>query len=747
MTADTSPGRVHLLRSVAALAAVVCALALPFAPVLDEETTVRWSSAGAPATTALFVPYRAAELTAEVSCAAVRSALAGPGRTVLLATAPEAAPRAGLLLVADGGSLTMLLDERDHPVPLPAGPNCSVLVTSTRTGTAVTAGGEQVVRLDGDVVPEVFTFRSDTGAGGVTVTARTRNWFESTPTPLKTGLIVGYGLLLALAVATTVRSGRPTRAPTGGGERPTPRRSALLVDLAVLAVLAAWLVIGPLTDDDGFATMTMRNGALSGDIGNYYRWFNASEAPFTLLGHLTAPLTTISLAPPFLRLPSLLAGVLSWFVISRGVLGAALPAVAGAVGVRLLAAVAFLAWWLPFDLGMRPESFVALGAATVLALLLRMRRHDPGAPRALHLALAAALVAGLTVAVTPSGLLVAVPVLIALPAILRLARARGVAGGTATVLLLIAAGAVGVVAMFADQTLDAVVHASVVHTEFGPTHGWWDERLRYDFLLSTDAMGSAAKRLPVLLTLALLPITAVLLSRKLPGSADLRSSALLTAAAAGGFAVLGVLPSKWSHHFGALVGFAVPFLVAAVLVTLRAARRHCGDRAVLGTCVAATAVVAVATALAFSGPNAWWLYSDYGMPWSDEPVRPLGVPLNSPLTWVAAAAAVAVAAVALGRRGSRDLRAAGACTGGVLPIAAMAGSVALLLGSFAAAPVRLAGTYTPAAQSLGSIRASSCGLQDHVQVLPEIPGGVLRPAMGSTAARGFVPNGGFHPDR
>ena len=150
----------------------------------------------------------------------------------------------------------------------------------------------------------------------VTVTARTRNWFESTPTPLKTGLVIGYGVLLALAVATTAGSGRPTRAPAGGGERATPRRAGLLVDLAVLAVLAAWLIIGPITDDDGFAAMTMRNGAVSGDIGNYYRWFNASEAPFTLVGHLVAPLTAVSLAPPFLRLPSLLAGVLSWFVIS-----------------------------------------------------------------------------------------------------------------------------------------------------------------------------------------------------------------------------------------------------------------------------------------------------------------------------------------------------------------------------------------------------------------------------------------------
>ena len=44
--------------------------------------------------------------------------------------------------------------------------------------------------------------------------------------------------------------------------------------------------------------------------------------------------------------------------------------------------------------------------------------------------------------------------------------------------------------------------------------------------------------------------------------------------------------------------------------------------------------------------------------------------------------AVAVAvAVAVRRRGGRDLRAAGACTGGVLPIVAMAGAVALLGGA------------------------------------------------------------------
>ena len=41
----------------------------------------------------------------------------------------------------------------------------------------------------------------------------------------------------------------------------------------------------------------------------------------------------------------------TWFVLSRGVLAAALPTIAATARVRILAALALLCAWLPFNLG------------------------------------------------------------------------------------------------------------------------------------------------------------------------------------------------------------------------------------------------------------------------------------------------------------------------------------------------------------------------------------------------------------
>src|SRR5262249_17691402 len=146
-----------------------------------------------------------------------------------------------------------------------------------------------------------------------------------------------------------VRGGQP------GGWPPLksyqPRWPTLAIDAGVIGVLAVWAVVGPLTDDDGFATTIARNAATTGNPGNYYRWWNAAEAPFGLSEQLLAPLTQMGLAPLWLRLPSTALGMVTWFVLSRGVLGAALPALASTVLIRALAAVCLLAAWLPFNLG------------------------------------------------------------------------------------------------------------------------------------------------------------------------------------------------------------------------------------------------------------------------------------------------------------------------------------------------------------------------------------------------------------
>ncbi|HSZ29148.1 MAG TPA: arabinosyltransferase domain-containing protein, partial [Pseudonocardiaceae bacterium] len=479
---------------------MLVALALPFAPVIAEQTTVTWPAAGQPvvSSTALFAPYRPAELTAIVPCSAIRAAADRGHAVTVLATGPDGD---GLVLRTDTGTARLLLGRRVVSTTPVAGTaeDCRTRVHAGPTGTAITIGNTRTINLVGEPVPKVFAFHTDLDprqAAGMAVTARIASPFATSPTGVKALLIAGQllAVLLALLLLTTPRR------PVGIASIVNRQRwRTAWVDVGVLGVLAGWAIIGPLTDDDGFATTIARNAARSGNVGNYYRWWNASETPFALSEQVLAPLTEVSLAPLWLRLPSTVLGVATWFVLSRGVLGAALPAVAGSVRIRLLAAVCLLAAWLPFNLGVRPEPYVALGVTSVLALLWRAR--------GLAALGCAALVAGLTVPVSPAGLLVAAPVVVFAPRIVAIVRAsaRGRSEVLARVLLLGCIGAVSLTAIFAEQTWDGLVSATRWHTFFGPSLPWYHEPDRYWFLLGHDQDGSATKRVPVLLTLALLP--------------------------------------------------------------------------------------------------------------------------------------------------------------------------------------------------------------------------------------------------
>ena len=134
----------------------------------------------------------------------------------------------------------------------------------------------------------------------------------------------------------------------------------------MLAILAVWAVLGPLSPDDSFTEGIVRNALSTGDFTNYYRWENSSEAPFTLVLHLLQPLVALHSSPLVLRLPSTVAGLLTWLLLSRGVLPLVLPERARSWRVRALLAAALLVWWLPFNLGVRPEPFIALGTTCLL---------------------------------------------------------------------------------------------------------------------------------------------------------------------------------------------------------------------------------------------------------------------------------------------------------------------------------------------------------------------------------------------
>ncbi len=756
-------GLLHgLLALVLGVLGIVLALALPFAPVVADRTVVSWPPAGEQpvSSTALFVPYRPAEVAVEVPCGAVQAAIAAPGRTTLFATtvvSPQG-PASGLVVETDAGLLRVLLNGRLVRADPPAPVGCDVRVDSDDAGTTVSSGSGPPTELPGEPVPEVFAFTTDLTpeeASGTTATARTRTWFESRPSGVKTAMTVAHALLVLSSLALLARWGldRSRRGHEREQEEQRRERAAgrgvrLACDAAVLAVLSVWLVIAPQTDDDGYATMTVRNGLVSGDIGNYYHWMNASEAPFTVVQRIVEPLTALTTEPVWLRLPSWVAGIVTWFVVSRGVLGAVLPRAGRGGLTRAAAALAFLAWWLPFGLGVRPEPLVALAAAGVLALLLRGT-----APTARHPLLqlaAAALLAGTALAITPSSVVVLAPVLVFLPRIWRVLWAA--AGGSWTslaglVALLGCTASTGLVLMFTDQSWHGVAKATELHQSIGPNLAWYEEIVRYSFLLGGGGQGTATKRLPVLLTIGLLLVVGLLVARRVRELDGFRDAHLVAASAALGIGLLMVTPSKWSHHFGSLVGLTVPFIVVAAALLVRIARERPRDRGVLVVGLFGTGLLALAAALTFSGTNAWFLYSEYGLPYRDVPVKPFGIPLGNPLVWLAVAAGGTV--VVLWRRSPRTgSRAAAAVLAPVvLTGTALLTSVTLLVGGFSAAAVRQAAVdgYSLAEVNLASLTGGTCALTEAVEVAVDVPGGALTPAEGEASGSGFVAGEGYPP--
>lgn len=674
---------------------MLAAVALPFAPTWLDTSTVTWPVPGEPvaSSTAVVTPYRPDAMTAVVPCSALRAA--GPA-AVALATGPEPGGLVVTGRAARVGGTTVDLGST-------AVADCRVMVTAGRDGVSVDAPDGRRTDLPGEPVPQVFGFHTDldtADAAGLAVTIEVADPFSTSPGALKYGLI---GVQLGAAAGVLMLLVRPSRAR----RRRVRWRLSWWVDVGVVATLAAWAVIGPLAVDDGWASTIARNVAATGNPGNYYRWWNAAEVPFAFSQELLAPWTAVSIAPLWLRLPSTLLAVATWLVFSRGVLGAALPVRATTGRVRSLAAVCLLAAWLPFNLGTRPESYVAL--AVVVALSLAMRA------RGLRELALLALTVGLTVPISPNGLLVLAPIAVFAPRLLAALRAASPTRWLLAthVAALSCVVAVGLTAVFADQTWDALLIASDWHTFFGPALPWWDEPDRYRYLLGSDQQGSAAKRMPILLTAAMIPVVGLLAlpraHRDFVGRAALRMAAVAVVA----LLLFAVSPSKWSYHLGAAAGPIAALLTVGVVLVTRRARTPNRYLTVVG--VAGTALLIGAAAVALDGPNAWWLPVVYDVPWPSEPPRPLGLPLNQPWPWLAA---VVVVSVVLYRRRLVRAPAAGPA---VTTLTAVGVVLALLLGSFVAAPLRRP-EGSLAKINLDRVAGTRvCGLADDVEVLPDGP--------------------------
>src|SRR6185437_1316844 len=211
------------------------------------------------------------------------------------------------------------------------------------------------------------------------------------------------------------------------------------LDGVVVGLLVLWHVIGAISSDDGYNLTIARVSGAAGYAANYYRYYGATEAPFDWYQSVLAQLTTVSTA-----------GV--WMLLSRWViprLGRKLAA--NRVAVWTAGAV-FLASWLSFNNGLRPEPLIAFGALAAWILV-----ENAIATRRLWPAAVALVVAVFSVTLAPQGLIALAPLLVGARAVARIIQSRrGVDGLPAQLAPLAASLALIYVVVFRDQTLATV---------------------------------------------------------------------------------------------------------------------------------------------------------------------------------------------------------------------------------------------------------------------------------------------------
>ncbi|GLY34000.1 arabinosyltransferase [Amycolatopsis sp. NBRC 101858] len=717
-----------------------CAIAYPLLPVVQDTAEITWPVAGdTRPVNAPLTGYWAQDLRADLPCAAIRALDARkPGGASLFSTVPGArtADGAGVFLRVEKGVLTAF--DRGRQVadqPLPA-TGCDVRFSATATRTTLTVAGTPVYDASGDVRPRVVGIYTDLDSAtdpiaGLRVSIVPDTRYQSAPTGLKTG--VGLAGVLAL-IGCLIAVNRLDR----GGARRAPRWAPVgwwkltKRDFTVFGVLGAWVFIGPVTSDDGYILTMARVAEQTGYLTNYHRWFGVAEAPFGWNDHIYELMAAVSTVPTWIRLPSLLIGVLCWLLISREVMPRLGTQVRQSPAASWAAAMVFLVWWLPFNDGVRPEPWAALGSLLALCAVERALVTRRLLPLCLGL-----LSAAFALAATPTALIAVAPFLVAARPLFQLLRARVREAGWATVLAPIAAaGLIVLVVVFADQTVATVLEATRLRGEVGPSEPWYNEFSRYELLFSDDADGSMTRRFPVLLlVLCTGTCLVVLLRRGRIQGAALGPARRLIGTTALFFLLLALTPTKWTHHFGAFAAVGSAMAALTALATSSAVLRSRRNRA------AFTAGLLVVAALAATGPNAYWFVSGIGVPWFDKPPSVHGVPLSTVLLLAAAVTAVIafVENVQAQRPGllppvtqERRLR---ALKLGSLSLVVVCGLVvAFEFASMGKAIQKQWNGYSLGAANVRQAFTGSGNLSDHVMVEKDPASSALKPVSATTAA-------------
>lgn len=753
----------RIARLVAILAGVLgvalCALT-PLLPVRQTTAAILWPQGVGPGglvgnITAPLVSGAPESLDVSIPCAAI--ATLPPAGGLVFATNPADgidASRNGLFVRANATSVFVAFRDQVAAVA-PRAEVASGACSTVRAWANPGAVGADFVGIPGatgtlppDKKPQVtgiFTDLKVPFQQGLSARIDVDTRFITKPTALKLAVMVaGIACVIASILALTVLDRRRISRLSSARHHLLRRWPA---DVGVIGTLLLWHIIGAISSDDGYNLTIARISGEAGYATNYYRYFGTSEAPFDWYQSVLAQLASVSTAGVWMRLPATAAAIGSWLILSHRVLprlGSGTGGLSGSRVAVVTGAVVFLAAWLPFNNGLRPEPLIAFGVLVVWMLVERTIATGRLAPAA-----AAIVVTVFSATLAPQGLVAAAPLLVGARAIARIiGRRRARDGLLAPLAVLAAALSVIFVIVFRDQTLATVAESARIKYVVGPTISWYQDFLRYYFLTVEEHVESSlTRRFAVLvMLLCLFMMLTVLLRRgRVPGIARGPLWRLIGSTALG-LLLLTFTPTKWAVQFGAFAG------LTAALGTVTAftfARIGLHSRRNLALYVTALLFV---VSWATSGINGWFYVGNYGVPWYDR----APVLLHQPVTSMFLALTIVSALVAgwlhfrldyVGRTEVKNTRRNRVLAS--TPLLAVALIMVLLaVGSMAKGFAQRYPAYTTGKANLAALQSglstSSCAMADDVLVESDTNAGMLQPTPGQKWGQ-YGPLGGENP--
>ncbi|WP_425292318.1 arabinosyltransferase domain-containing protein [Corynebacterium mayonis] len=622
------------MAALSGILAFVCFVLTPLLPINQTQSSLHWPQHNSLASVnAPLISLAPDEIELSVPVSAIDS-LRGE-QTLLVGTLPESSSKAfdrGMFITAPDGAIVVTSINKvifeltpDEVAALPDG--ARVVVTATDEATTVEVPGtSHKEEEDEDLRPQVtgiYTeLQGDAAAladAGLSAQVQINSRFTSSPTIWKlTAMILG-ALSALVALLSLWRLDRldghrdPMFSPAWKTFTP--------LDAIVLAILGFWHVFGANTSDDGYLLSMARVANDSDYMANYYRWYGVPESPFgSPFYDLLSLLSHISTASMWMRLPTLIAGIAIWWTLSREILPRLGEAIAHRRVAYWTAAFIFLAFWLPYDNGTRPEPIIALGLISTWAAFERALTTNRLFPAALG-----TLLAAFTLACGPTGLAAVGVFLISIPALFRIMDSRrAFAPMAAYVWAFMGIGTAVMIPVFADQTLAGVLEATSVRSEVGPALEWYAEWNRYATLFQQAVDGSMARRFPMFMFFfsVVLILWAMARYGRIPGTATGPVRRLVMIIGLSTFFFM-FTPTKWTHHFGIYAGIGGAAAAVGAVVLSAVALRSVRNRTL------AMVSVLFIMSLSLAGWNAWWYVSSFGVPWWDRTVQFKAVEANT----------------------------------------------------------------------------------------------------------------------